>query len=359
MMRSKLEYPFTTRTSAQVIRHAVSIDERRSRFRNELIADTHPRTQQKRTNLYQRIRKRYGCGKHETESQDPARCGNEGYPQIGGTHGVLYRYVPATRQHSDHMESGNNIRRSLRDEGQDSPQNIEEVWFPGTHMDIGGGMKLVKDEEWLLSHVPLVWMVQEAQRAGLRFDTERLKQANCFDPSTVHTDYGREHCAAGEPGGTEHADGQADDRQSQFEYALKCATIHGQIHDSLRYNHGISWPNVMIWRLGEYVPFRRMEMRPAGSWEPVRYPLPRGKTRSVPANAIVHASTIRRMETVSNYRPTNLIEPANGKAATDLRPGSKIGEWEVHSHQGSIVRETYCHKKTPQQGISGDRKSVV
>lgn len=43
MMRSRLRYPFTTRTSAKMIRHAVSIDERRTRFRNELISDIHPR----------------------------------------------------------------------------------------------------------------------------------------------------------------------------------------------------------------------------------------------------------------------------------------------------------------------------
>jgi hypothetical protein len=37
-------------------------------------------------------------------------------------------------------------------------QDIEEVWFPGAHGDIGGGWNLPTDEE-PLSHGPLVWMV--------------------------------------------------------------------------------------------------------------------------------------------------------------------------------------------------------
>ena len=44
------------------------------------------------------------------------------------------------------------------DEGERGEQDIEEVWFPGAHGDIGGGWDLPADEE-PLSHGPLVWMV--------------------------------------------------------------------------------------------------------------------------------------------------------------------------------------------------------
>src|ERR1700712_4711947 len=36
-----------------------------------------------------------------------------------------------------------------------------------------------KDEEVPLSHIPLVWMVREAQRAGLHFDTTKLRALHC------------------------------------------------------------------------------------------------------------------------------------------------------------------------------------
>src|SRR5690242_21292283 len=45
--------------------------------------------------------------------------------------------------------------------------------------DIGGGWPLDSGHEAALSHVPLVWMVREAQKAGLEFDEEKLTALNC------------------------------------------------------------------------------------------------------------------------------------------------------------------------------------
>ncbi|KAJ7140871.1 hypothetical protein C8R44DRAFT_603922, partial [Mycena epipterygia] len=44
--------------------------------------------------------------------------------------------------------------------------DVKEVWFPGTHSDIGGGIK--KNLDLNLSSVPLLWMENEATSAGLR-----------------------------------------------------------------------------------------------------------------------------------------------------------------------------------------------
>ncbi|KAJ7499779.1 hypothetical protein FB451DRAFT_1358840 [Mycena latifolia] len=48
----------------------------------------------------------------------------------------------------------------------DVPVDIKEVWFAGTHSDIGGGIK--KNLKLNLSSVPLLWMENEASSAGLR-----------------------------------------------------------------------------------------------------------------------------------------------------------------------------------------------
>jgi len=45
--------------------------------------------------------------------------------------------------------------------------------------DIGGGWPIDPDEEVPLSHIPLVWMVREAQRAGLNFDSVKLQSLHC------------------------------------------------------------------------------------------------------------------------------------------------------------------------------------
>lgn len=50
-------------------------------------------------------------------------------------------------------------------------QTMKQVWFSGMHTDVGGGYK---EEE--LSDVPLIWMVEEAKKCGLRiFPKHKVK----------------------------------------------------------------------------------------------------------------------------------------------------------------------------------------
>lgn len=45
-------------------------------------------------------------------------------------------------------------------------QVLEQVWFPGTHSDVGGGIGSRG-----LPDAPLLWMIQKAREAGLAFDS--------------------------------------------------------------------------------------------------------------------------------------------------------------------------------------------
>lgn len=49
-------------------------------------------------------------------------------------------------------------------------QDAKQVWFPGSHMDVGGG-----HPETGLSDIALRWMIEEAHDAGLDFDQDVLK----------------------------------------------------------------------------------------------------------------------------------------------------------------------------------------
>ncbi|MEU6273739.1 DUF2235 domain-containing protein [Streptomyces populi] len=51
-------------------------------------------------------------------------------------------------------------------------QELKQVWFTGVHCDVGGGY-----EETALSDIPLLWMVDQARRFGLRFDSDVLAEA--------------------------------------------------------------------------------------------------------------------------------------------------------------------------------------
>jgi Uncharacterized alpha/beta hydrolase domain (DUF2235) len=52
-----------------------------------------------------------------------------------------------------------------------SNRRVEQVWFPGTHSDVGGGI-----EDTHLSNIPLCWMTSRVQDCGLglAFDLKRL-----------------------------------------------------------------------------------------------------------------------------------------------------------------------------------------
>jgi hypothetical protein len=67
-------------------------------------------------------------------------------------------------------------------DGEDSGR-IRELWFAGMHSDVGGGYP---DDS--LAGVPLGWMVEEAEAAGLRFHREALAQGR-----TVASPFGACH----------------------------------------------------------------------------------------------------------------------------------------------------------------------
>jgi hypothetical protein len=57
-------------------------------------------------------------------------------------------------------------------------QEVKQVWFTGTHSDVGGGF-----QETGLSDIPLLWMAAQAHRHGLRLDPGVL---GAEGPRTMH-----------------------------------------------------------------------------------------------------------------------------------------------------------------------------
>jgi len=262
---------------------------------------------------------------------------------------------------------------NLAIEGDELEQDIEEVWFPGGHADIGGGWKKEKGEKWALSHCPLVWMVQEAERAGLAFDPRKVKQFECseeysgdWSPINEYSEPDWSFCAKDEthPSGemtlmansiTIHAaqEGIGERHQrisrSRFHEALNHSSNSGVLHDCLKYGEGLKWTSVVPWRLMEYLPFRRMDLQEDGSWKPIRWPLPCGEVRDIPNDAQIHVSAIRRMNANDKYRPGNLIIGGGGRGVRVAPPEYGIGEWIVFKYEGDPIRETYIRKSPPAQ----------
>jgi hypothetical protein len=250
MQRSK--YPYTARSSAKVIRHAVSINERRAKFRQDLIASGQLEKQESRLQGLHRYDTGLGSP-HQQNSPEmlpkdqengveatqhppllvinlpPREEGKEYFQDTQLVHDnmdthselaapVLTRSienlarlvmarsaedleqsqrhdlnVPATNTdicgestaepmvttsmedvrnhaasqppkhaHPFHTNSSHphpafphKPERLRGFSTQKKPQDIEEVWFPGCHADIGGGWAKAEGEKWQLSHMPL------------------------------------------------------------------------------------------------------------------------------------------------------------------------------------------------------------
>lgn len=399
MQRSK--FPYTARSSAKVVRHAVGIDERRAKFRQDLIAATNAAEHRHRHRHYWPHRPSQArqtergddrpsvvpsivlndSGEREPHQIDGAA--HQFAPSIttNGRLGRFRRSSPANAGRSTSlarpvstisnedltsMKSGPSqtslqvppdqaaLPVELEDE---TSQDIQEVWFPGCHADIGGGWPRAPGESWPLSHTPLVWMVHEAQKAGLPFDEDRMRELQCWQEpfSVAWQDHGTQTL---DFAATEKTDRlQSSDQRStaenstfdetiasSFHKALHLSGTQGSIHDCLEFNNGIRNLSVFCWNLMEYLPFRRMDLQSDGSWKPIRWPLPCGEVRDIPNNAQVHNSVIRRMEANKNYRPGNLIVGGGGRGVRVAPEKFGIGEWTVLKDHGDLVREVYIRQ---------------
>ncbi|KAF9892007.1 hypothetical protein FE257_002971 [Aspergillus nanangensis] len=362
MQRSK--FPYTAKTSARVIRHAVGIDERRAKFRQDLISEVKPPSAaHHKSRLRQHLERHHVHVPHhhdhhaEQQSVDlkysvyrPAR-----YPRQRGTHGKRHQVHPeaesrvtsvdASAQAPSSQDAASNATsNSDDDEEGDKPQDIEEVWFPGCHADIGGGWKLDDGEFVALSHAPLVWMVQEAQHAGLRFNPFQMEHFNCLSDESTSS-YGGTINASSE-------NGSDDSTQSRFHQALRRSSTDGKMHDCLQMGQGLPPMSVLSWKMMEWLPFRRMDLQDNGSWKPIRWPLPRGEVRDIPREAQIHVSALRRMEANPEYRPGNLIIGGGGRGVRRASEEHGMGQWNVHKHAGCPVGETYIRRDAASPAVS-------
>lgn len=319
-------------SSARVIRHAVSIDERRVKFQPVLFQ---PSLSRKKTHAkhFQHSHEKREIGMQRDLAISTSASGVNDLAPIQSHQSVPPSLVITNSDTGDE----NQISPVMDSDSDDEDQYIEEVWFPGSHGDVGGGWMLENDEQYRLSHAPLVWMVGEAHRAGVEFDERKMKELQCieeyeggYEPLVRDTAVNRE--------GPSQA-------SADFHDALRSSSLSA-IHDTLKFGHGRSKASVLSWWVLEYLPFGWMAMQPNGSWKLGHWPLHGGKERDVPADARLHVSAIRRMESDESYRPANLIMD-DGIRSADRNPKQYSKEdWIVHRYAGDEAREIYVRRQT-------------
>lgn len=393
MERSK--FPYTARSSAKVIRHAVSIDERRAKFRQDLMYQSRGSKKQSRHHGTQHngknggihgIREKYRHNPKSgsirknavaTEREDRGRRlshfnqldvpgqGELGQPSPYRRHS---RSKSRTTQGTADDGASTLSQAGPGDDGEDAEsedeaeQDVDEVWFAGGHGDVGGGWD-VEPGTKSTSHVPLAWLVREAMKAGLKFDTEKVIAMGCadaldcepapkeqhvavpdirVDPSSPPTspDINGKSGAKASSNGYSHTANNGEPRKNSFHELMHKAHV-ARIHDSLSHDCGMSYTSVLAWKIMEYIPFRRMDLQPDGTWKPIRWPLPGGEVRDIPDDVKVHGSVIRRMQADKKYRPGNLIVGGGGRGCRVAPEEYGIGQWVCVASPGCPVEEVW------------------
>lgn len=135
------------------------------------------------------------------------------------------------------------------------------------------------------------------------------------------------------------------DAPSAFHRTLQRASTQGRIHDCLLFNNGLPHTSVISWKMMEYLPFRRMDLQPDGSWTSISWPLPKGETRDIPDNACIHTSALKRMNINPDYRPGNLVCGGGGRGIRKAKPEHGIGQWDILREEGDPVGEVWVRAK--------------
>ncbi|KAJ7708658.1 hypothetical protein B0H17DRAFT_1030373 [Mycena rosella] len=137
--------PFTTsNTIVRTFRHAVSLDERRAKFKANLW--NFPSDQEKK------------LGTHAPPTPPPTPPPKRGYTS---PRPALRTHFKTSTTPDDNMEQtkfetefSSHRRRTTR------KTDVLEVWFAGCHCDVGGG-SVQNDMQHSLARIPLRWMIRE------------------------------------------------------------------------------------------------------------------------------------------------------------------------------------------------------
>ncbi|KAF8330655.1 hypothetical protein F5887DRAFT_1178523 [Amanita rubescens] len=199
--------PFTTsNTIVRTFRHAVSLDERRSKFKMDLWS-TPTEDEQKLANQkpehFQELQKQ-----HEEDKKHSARLAHEHLSTLSRLQAKINghdtnRNDGGLQFHTEKRGLDFNgelvVLEDLKVEDQkmdyyeatysnryNGPTNVDEVWFAGCHGDVGGGY-VPNGTRYYLARIPLRWMVRECfkTKSGIIFKTETLREIG-IDPNRLH-----------------------------------------------------------------------------------------------------------------------------------------------------------------------------
>lgn len=177
--------PFTTsNTIVRTFRHAVALDERRSKFKANLW--NRPNDDEAKLGVQADTAQL----PRPTSFDEPVHNNKNGKRSPNGLSGImdatnLFDGKKSRRKEDQDDKKLNTLERLYSEMGE-KVTDIEEVWFAGCHCDIGGGAVSNKTRH-SLARIALRWMVRECFKTntGIMFKSDALREIG-LDPTTLY-----------------------------------------------------------------------------------------------------------------------------------------------------------------------------
>ncbi|KAG7095585.1 hypothetical protein E1B28_006316 [Marasmius oreades] len=166
--------PFTvSNTIIRTFRHAVSLDERRAKFKANLW--NQPNNKDKRMEAASRC----AVGDTPPEPTDSKKQETK-RKSVGHVEQPSFHWLDEEEEELADFEGQFSARI------EDKPTDVEEVWFAGCHSDVGGG-SVNNSTRHSLARISLRWMIRECFKAntGIMFDSRQLRKVG-LDPTTLY-----------------------------------------------------------------------------------------------------------------------------------------------------------------------------
>lgn len=263
-------FPYASRPSnVHHVRHAVSIDERRAKFKPQLFVTNENSSQQD-----------LGCSTCNSTVSAPT---------------LLRSIISFTEIFLIRIRRNNRRNRKV----PKSPEDIVEMFFPGDHADLGGGWLTHNGQ--LLSNVSMRWMLSQAVKFGVLFKTGSIHEFDEKYPSSLSLLAFHHDCLAIKPLSPDlHAlrvSSESQGMENSYLPKTPVSRFNGRGYTLLI--------GTLFWWLLEFLPIftntedRYGELRRA-------YSPNFGSPRSLPPTCILHWSLFYRLHYVADYNPSNL-----------------------------------------------------
>ncbi|KAK6459220.1 uncharacterized protein RJT20DRAFT_14129 [Scheffersomyces xylosifermentans] len=327
-------FPYTSSSRiVEHVRHAVSIDERRAKFKQLLFAPY----------SYYPCLLSLLCTECEME-EEHTHLHHNGTVNESPFSTALGNRLPS-----------------------DPSEDVIELFFPGNHGDCGGGWPPDMDGQYL-SDIPLRWMLSQAIKFGVLFKSDIIHDFNNKHPvqmSLLSCNHDllslcrtktMQHSRAGPIQRLDRIVSRSNDDLLVFPASNNYQTVSSNVRLPNSPVHRFDsrgnefFLETLLWWMIELLPIGYKIENKDGQWKKVFVPN-LGRPRKIPRDSMFHWSLFYRLHYVEDYKPTNIPLDLIGQKFLE-----SLGDFK--SKYKGLNIEQYCEELTAEK-IRKDWQSEI